>query len=188
MILTGNEDLRVHKTISAIRNTFADMLLEMPYEKISVAELCKRALINKTTFYRYYPTMDDLLEELLTEYARPYEELTKGMRYPEDLETLIRTFMTYCAQQGPLYDAILSSDSYSKIMWKLMDEMGKERDVNFKIPKGWTEAEWSLYLYHINMAQIRFYQKWVEEGRVIPPERMAAMAVRLICDGARIKR
>lgn len=188
MILTGKEDMRVRKTISAIRSNFEEMLLEMPYEKISVKALCERALINKTTFYRYYPTMDDLLEEVLMEYARPYAELTRGMRYPDDIEVLIHTFMTYCTQQGPLFDAILSSGAYSKIMWKLMDNMSEERDHDVKIPEGWTEEEWQLYLTHVNMSQIRIYQKWVEDGRAIPVERMVAMTVRLVCDGARIRR
>lgn len=188
MILTGNEDLRVRKTIQAIRSNFEEMLLEMPYEKITVKALCNRAVINKTTFYRYYPTLDDLLEEVQLEFARPYAELTRGMRYPEDIEILIHTFMTYSAKQGKLYDAILSSGAYTNIMWRVMDSMSEERDRDFKIPEGWTEAEWSLYLTHVNTSQIRIYKKWVDDGRKIPVDRMVAMTVRLVCDGARIRR
>lgn len=187
MLLTGNEDMRVRKTVGAIRGTFADMLKEMPYEKITVKALCDRALVNKTTFYRYYPTLDDLLEELQMEYAVPYAELTKGMRYPEDLEVLTRTFMTYSAKQGPLYDAILSSGAYSSIMQEMMDRMAEERDRDWHPPKGWTEDEWDLYVSHVNAAQIHMYKKWVESGRAIPAERMAALTVRLICDGARVR-
>jgi AcrR family transcriptional regulator len=57
MKLTGTEDLRVLKTIEAIRTVFEQMICEMDYHEMTVKELCERAKINKKTFYRYYPTL-----------------------------------------------------------------------------------------------------------------------------------
>ena len=51
MILTGNEDLRVQKTIESVKSAFHELILEKDYEKITVKELCERARINKKTFY-----------------------------------------------------------------------------------------------------------------------------------------
>ena len=51
MILTGNEDLRVQKTIESVKSAFDELVLEKDYEKITVKELCERARINKKTFY-----------------------------------------------------------------------------------------------------------------------------------------
>lgn len=180
------EDLRVRKTKTAIRKVFADMLLDMPFEKITVKALCERALVNKTTFYRHYGAIEDLLEELQREYARPYVEQTAGLRYPQDIEQIVRVFMYYSAEQGPLYDAILTSSVYTGIMTKIMDEMAEERDRDYHVPKGWTDEEWLLYLTHVNSSQIRIYKRWVESGRSIPLERMVDLAVSLICDGARL--
>ena len=142
--------------------------------------------LNKTTFYRYYPTLDDLLEELQSEYARPYAEKTAGLRYPNDIEALIREFMTYSAQQGPLYDIILSSGAYAGIMQNVMDDMGEERFRDWTPPKGWSEDEWALYLTHVNSSQIRIYKSWVDGGRTIPIDRLVTLAIKLICDGARL--
>ena len=50
MLITGNEDLRVRRTIEAIKRSFEEMICEMDYEKIRVTELCQRAMINKKTF------------------------------------------------------------------------------------------------------------------------------------------
>ena len=72
MKITGAEDLRVQKTIEAIRSVFERMICEMDYHEMTVKELCERAKINKKTFYRYYPTMDDLLLELQTEMSSEY--------------------------------------------------------------------------------------------------------------------
>ena len=179
-------DLRVRKTIATIRRAFEEMMLEMDYTKITVTALCARACINKKTFYRYYPTLDDLLEEVQSEFAAPYVERTSGLRYPEDIEQIIREFMIYSAEQGPLYDATLSSGVYASIMQRMLENMSEERDRNYQPPRGWNEAEWSLYIDHVNSSQVRLYSKWIEDGRKIPAAQMAEMAVKLICDGARI--
>lgn len=47
----GTEDLRVQKTITAIYQAFEELILTTNYEKITVAELARRAQINKKTFY-----------------------------------------------------------------------------------------------------------------------------------------
>ncbi|MDO4846012.1 MAG: helix-turn-helix domain-containing protein, partial [Oscillospiraceae bacterium] len=61
MILTGNEDLRVVKTIAAIKRAFDELICEKDFERITVKELCERAQINKKTFYHYYSSLDELL-------------------------------------------------------------------------------------------------------------------------------
>ncbi|WP_270537749.1 hypothetical protein [Limosilactobacillus fermentum] len=51
MNLNGTEDLRVQKTITAIDQAFEELILTTDYEKITVAELARRARINKKTFH-----------------------------------------------------------------------------------------------------------------------------------------
>ena len=77
MILKGNEDLRVIKTIEAIKSSFESLICEKDYERITVKELCERARINKKTFYHYYETLDALLAELQTELSTGYTERIK---------------------------------------------------------------------------------------------------------------
>lgn len=43
MIIYGNEDLRVQKTVTVIRQTFTNMLLAKDYDKITVTALCQSA-------------------------------------------------------------------------------------------------------------------------------------------------
>lgn len=57
-------DLRVQKTRSAIQNALFDLLNEKELSKISISELCRRAQINRKTFYRHYRDTADIIEEL----------------------------------------------------------------------------------------------------------------------------
>ena len=69
MILTGNEDLRVKKTITGIKTAFEALICEKEYDHITVKELCDRAQVNKKTYYHYYETLDALLAELQMELS-----------------------------------------------------------------------------------------------------------------------
>ena len=88
-------DLRVQKTLAVIQAAFESMMLEYPYNKITVTALCERARINKKTFYRYYSTLDDLLEETEKRFGTAYIERTSGLHYPDDLERITREFLEF---------------------------------------------------------------------------------------------
>ncbi len=60
-------DLRIVKTRKNIREAFLQLRAETPLEKIRVANLCKLALINKTTFYKHYQDIYALSEEIENE-------------------------------------------------------------------------------------------------------------------------
>lgn len=62
-------DRRAQFTERVIRQTYLEMLAEMPAGKISVTALCKRADINRSTFYLHYQDCAELLETLGAELA-----------------------------------------------------------------------------------------------------------------------
>ena len=59
-------DLRIEKTRRSIASAFLELRAQKPLEKITVKELCQKALINKSTFYDHYDdlyALSDALEE-----------------------------------------------------------------------------------------------------------------------------
>ena len=115
MKLTGTEDLRVQKTIEAIRTAFEQMICEMDYHEMTVKELCERAKINKKTFYRYYPAMDDLLLELQMEISSEYIERISRYHLPEELDKVNESFFRYSVEKGEVYEKITCASGYTSI-------------------------------------------------------------------------
>lgn len=70
-------DLRVVKTKKVIREAFLQVRKTTPLEKIKVRDLCRAALINKSTFYNHYEDVfalsaeieDEVLTECIEEFA-----------------------------------------------------------------------------------------------------------------------
>ncbi len=60
-------DLRIIKTRRAIREAFLQLRETTRLEQVKVKDLCELALINKTTFYKHYPDVFALSEELENE-------------------------------------------------------------------------------------------------------------------------
>ena len=65
--MTDKTDVRVIKTKVNIRRVFIEMLYKKNFEKISVQDILDAAMINRSTFYKYYDSKYDLAQKLIDE-------------------------------------------------------------------------------------------------------------------------
>lgn len=186
MEITGHEDLRVQRTIKSIYTAFEAMIVAMPYRQITVTELARRAQINKKTFYRYYETLDDLLNEYQLRHAHAYREQIKDYVYPRDLALIIRSFFEYCEAQNEAFAIITADLSHAKIRQAMINI------VKPVVVKSWqnsltfnrlTPFEQQTLLGYIEQTELMVYQRWYQEGRQVPLETAITTAQRLIKGG-----
>lgn len=74
-------DRRIKRTRSAVFNAVLDLMVEKETSKITVLELCKRADINKSTFYLHYKSMDDCLQSCFETIMNGVVEVSKRINY-----------------------------------------------------------------------------------------------------------
>ncbi|WP_026590605.1 TetR/AcrR family transcriptional regulator [Bacillus sp. UNC437CL72CviS29] len=60
-------DMRIVKTKEALHNALLELLNEKSLEVISISEICRKAKINRGTFYLHYTQIEDLFEEYFKE-------------------------------------------------------------------------------------------------------------------------
>lgn len=58
-----SKDGRYQDTELIVKEGFRSLLTSMPYNKITVDHICEAAAISKKTFYKYYSSKQDLLED-----------------------------------------------------------------------------------------------------------------------------
>ena len=184
MLIKGTEDLRIQKTIAAIKESFEALICEKEYNDITVTELCQRAKINKKTFYHYYPTLDDLLDEMHMELSSAYIELVKDCRLPEEAEKVNRIFFEYSAAQSLAYEKITCSlGSYSasqQAMYRqVMDATWGKSPAFQRLSR----EEQNLVLTFINSFGVGFYRQWVADGKKLPLERVIDLSGTMMCGG-----
>lgn len=76
-------DKRIRRTKSAVFNAVLELMLEKDANKITVLELCKKADINKSTFYLHYSSIDDCLKKCFTAIMNGVIEISKNVDYNE---------------------------------------------------------------------------------------------------------
>lgn len=87
--MANKEDLRIIRTRKLLSNTLLDMMEETSIEKISVIDLCNRAMVNRATFYAHfedkYHLLSFALEELKDEL---YDKFTRDSKLTTPTQTI----------------------------------------------------------------------------------------------------
>lgn len=56
-------DMRATRTRQYLREAVMALLLEKPYDDITVREVCERAQVSKNSFYNHYAALSDLVQD-----------------------------------------------------------------------------------------------------------------------------
>ena len=120
-------DPRTAYTKSKIRRIMLDLLKQVPFEKITVSQLCKEAGINRGTFYLHYCDLYAVLDELIAEALRddstsePYHCSLTAEHYqcPYGICDKIHTH--------PEYGMIFFDDSLTGVVIEKIAERSKDK-------------------------------------------------------------
>lgn len=126
-----SKDLRVRRTLTAVRKAFNDLVLTRNYSEISITDLTDKAGINRKTFYLHYSSLDDLVSEIeeemskeilanIGEYAKNLNLngcITNFYKYLESCSKVQKKLMCdqhYAFFYNDVTDMVLKSDEFSK--------------------------------------------------------------------------
>ena len=79
--MKNENDLRVRRTRRNIVESYLSLLEKKPMEKITVAEICKKAEISRNTFYQHFPYIEALDEAIVDSYIENIREAFKPVVY-----------------------------------------------------------------------------------------------------------
>lgn len=63
----AKEDVRIQRTRKLLQQALIDLTVEMGFTSITVRDITNRAMVNRSTFYRYYLDKFDLLNQYMDE-------------------------------------------------------------------------------------------------------------------------
>lgn len=106
-------DLRQRKTRKLLVEALAQLLEEKPFQELSVTDICRRAMVHRTTFYAHFNDKQELLRYLLEglelECAATCLPQAPERTPREYLLTAARSVFQFFAQRRALYRACLNS-------------------------------------------------------------------------------
>ncbi len=69
-----NLDLRIQKTYLSLKTAFASLMEEKRFEDITVNELCQRAMLRRTTFYKHFADKYEFFAFFIRELADSFRD------------------------------------------------------------------------------------------------------------------
>ena len=161
-------DARIRYTKMVIRTAFLDLLSRERIEKITVAQICRSAEINRATFYRYYENQYDLLSSLENEM---FDELKKSTKeYKNDIDKLTEIIFVKFSEQRDTWRLLISDYANLSFLTKIFaffDEC---------FAKDYSTKESELRYRFLLSGYSGIFNHWVKNGMQESPVEMAAYA------------
>ena len=177
--MTENRDARVRYTRTMIKKAFFDLLRQKPINKITVTEICELAHINRSTFYKHYHDVYDIMEQFQADAADALVQFIMKNK-DQDPHVALLTVVTEFSRHYDLFSAIISSAAGGTFMQDLsqacFDSFHEEA-----VAKGQTNSYFysSLNFSYYTGGISGVLSYWVKNGMQETPEEIANAISRL---------
>ena len=159
--MSTKNSTRRQETINKIERVFIDLLQNKDISQITVSEICKKAELNRNTFYLYFTDVYDLADKFTDGYfSRFFARLSETKQDGKPLAGFFIKVLEYIADNQATFKA------YFKVR-NSEEAVKKYGDVYYQILG--QSPDFSLFLY----GQIAVVRKWLKDGCKDSPEEMS---------------
>lgn len=187
-ITEAKHDRRILKTKRAIYEALVELMQKKNLNSITVTELAAAANINRKTFYTYYSTVNDVLDEVINELISSLKDLMYAMSEdynmlsPQTLFAFLNTIMS----DVDIVRALFTSDNgnmlFNKLQKALQETLLKElidNDIKMNIPP----EQYPLISGFVAGGMIYVYYEWITNPNGTSLDEMARTLTTLIISG-----
>ena len=177
--IEGQDDLRVRRTHKFLWEALMEELSERPFEEITVKDICERAMVHRTTFYKHYEDKYALLEQgmrqmydtLLTEVKMP----SSACSVDDDLPSVTR-FFVHVVEHQQFYKLMLCGEGFGRFQKLIKEYIAKldENKMSTLAPANPSLAvPPTLHAQFLSGAFISILVWWLENDMPLSPAQMA---------------
>lgn len=182
-LFESENDLEGKKTNQKIINTKKSLSKSLIYllsknsiTEIDVSQLCTCAGVNRTTFYKHYNSLYDLLNELINEFFKKMEVLFLKVNVNENTTSKIALLLKYLKHNREFVSVIMNNNTLTTISQRLitLDFIDSLIKTNIQYRK-------SVYIndnYYIDFIISGWYaviKRWVNENCALDENTLARL-------------
>lgn len=179
------EDKRIRRTKKAIREALLRLMQTKPVARVTAAELCREADINRNTFYAHYSTPEDVLAEIEDEFLTDLVDMLEST-YAEGGVTL-----AMCKEIDNNRERWRSMwHGHPELLSRALDvccerTLAHWDDENLAGADEEKLLEEALFLQFVTRGASGVVGTWLDDGCRIPPEQLSALIDRFVLEGQR---
>lgn len=169
-------NLKVINTKRKLSKSLISLLTSKSITEIDVSELCEKAGINRTTFYKHYASLYHLLDELIVQFFKRIETLFLSLSSGENTTSKVAYLLKYLKQNREFVTIIMNNNSFSSISERLiqLNFICNLINSNIQYRKNDYVSE-DYYVDFIISGWIAAIRRWVNENRDLDVNTLARL-------------
>lgn len=125
-------DLRIRRTHKLLFDALIFLLSEKSFDNINITDICDKAMVHRTTFYKHfedkYHLLDSLISQLVQNFEKKSTEQTPLDNPRQYYVNLFKLLLEHMQENIKMYSVgVLSSGSTIKILQKILVERTKSK-------------------------------------------------------------
>ena len=182
----GKTDRRVLYTKMFLKESLLELMKEQSIDKITPTELCRKANINRNTFYTHYYTPRDVLAEIEADFSTQIlETLRSKFTFADiDISQMLKEICEIIYAQKAFCKVLLSENGDAAFLEATINTgkmvfMDEWRSAGVDLD----EDEMEMFFAFIVNGCIALVRKWAATDMRDPPERVAILIERVVYGG-----
>lgn len=164
---------RQQYTVHMLQETYIDLVKELGAGNVSVAELCRSADVNRTTFYRYYTDIEDMSDQMV---SGMFEQIFSILdQQPTGASQSARKQIVHALNatlKNRKLCRYLLSDSHTDLAEKALEDHLTLIKATI-LSTGCSESEAELCYSFFCGGMARLWVNWITSDFAVPKERVA---------------
>ncbi|CVY23325.1 TetR/AcrR family transcriptional regulator [Staphylococcus hominis] len=185
----NNQDLRVQRTKKALITTFSDLLETKSFDNITIQDLCEKANVRRSTFYRHFNDKYDLLNHIVGTLIEYFRTLHLPEIDPKDPRQFFNKFMKdillFISDNKTMVKSVISINIYSEVYQILYNQIYAvvKQQIEFDKQIGQFYIDEFIYGEFLTGGILSVILNWIQYGQQSIDE-VSSDIVTMIC-GAR---
>lgn len=172
-------DLRVRRTYKFLWEALMSLLTERDFESITVAAICERAMVHRTTFYKHYEDKHGLLfngiqDELNALFEAFDSAVDKPLEMDEEPDTMARflTVFEHVRKHERFYRLMFTGDGFSKFSTLLRKSLADRLERRLRREGKHASTPIALHAQLYAAAMVTMIAWWLENDCPYTPVEM----------------
>ncbi|HCI73556.1 MAG TPA: hypothetical protein DHV42_03340 [Lachnospiraceae bacterium] len=168
-----NENRRVRMTKRMIKDALLELIEQQPLVNISITAVCDTADVHRSTFYKYYTDIADLLNEIeqdiLDQIPVPKQD--------EDKSQLLKkttAFFDFVKQSEKTFRILFSESAGSSFITRLVDHL-RSGYILLEVDSDTDELTAQFIRHYIANGTVGMLRAWINSDYPVSSHRIAEM-------------
>jgi AcrR family transcriptional regulator len=175
------ENQRVRLSKQLLRQSLIEQLSERSIHKISVREICDRAEVNRSTFYKYYGSQYDLFQEMEDEILDHVNDHLSAVpsAMTGDLSQITK-LVAFIGENAPLCKLLINHNIDPNFPDALVNIPSLRNWIDSHFPAAYTKAEMEYVYGLVVNGGYTIIKMWINKEDRESPEVIAGILSRTI--------